>query len=109
MTAIRADVSILFTRIKKKTYKYITVFSTYVMDEFSLQEANRFQCEQVVEQEGVGIFESTDDTSEEKGHRCINVRVRGRKWGKNVQQAPHSLPVSVDACLWSIVFCVTSK
>lgn len=44
-------------------------FSTHVMDEFSLQEANRFQCEQVVNQEGVGVFESTDDTSKDKGPR----------------------------------------
>lgn len=38
------------------------------MDEFSLQEANRFQSEQVIDQEGVGVFESTDDTSSDKGH-----------------------------------------
>lgn len=37
------------------------------MDEFSLQEAHRFQCEQVVDQEGVGVFESTDDASKDKG------------------------------------------
>lgn len=33
------------------------------MDEFSLQEANRFQGEQMVKQESVGVFESTDDAS----------------------------------------------
>lgn len=33
------------------------------MDELSLQEANRFQGEQVVDQEGVWVFKSTDDTS----------------------------------------------
>lgn len=42
------------------------ISSTYVMDEFPLQEANRFQGEQVVKQESVGIFESTDDTSKRR-------------------------------------------
>lgn len=47
------------------------------MDQFSLQEANRFQGEQVVKQEGVGVFESPDDTSKEKAHRCtISMRVQ---------------------------------
>lgn len=46
------------------------------MDEFSLQEANRFQGEQVVNQEGVGVFESTDDTPKDKGHRWMDV-IRG--------------------------------
>ena len=43
------------------------------MDEFSLQESNRFQGEQVVNQEGVGVFESTDDTSKDKGHKRMEV------------------------------------
>lgn len=41
------------------------------MDEFSFQEANRFQGEQVVNQERVGVFESTDDTSKDKRHRWM--------------------------------------
>lgn len=39
------------------------------MDEFSLEEANGFEREQVVKQEGVGVLESSDDASKEKGHR----------------------------------------
>lgn len=42
--------------------------STYIMDELSLQKANRFQGEQVVKQEGVGVFESTNNTSENDGN-----------------------------------------
>lgn len=43
------------------------------MDEFSLQKANRFQCEQVVDQEGVGVFQRTDDapTTQDRGDACL--------------------------------------
>lgn len=46
-------------------YKQCMSFGTHVMDEFSLQEAHRFQGEQVVDEEGVWVFESTDDTAAE--------------------------------------------
>ena len=49
------------------TAKHYTPINTHIMDEFSFQEANRFQGEQVVKQEGVGIFESADNTSIYKG------------------------------------------
>lgn len=42
----------------------IDMVVTHVVDEFSLQEANRFKGEQVIHQEGVGVFESPNDTSE---------------------------------------------
>lgn len=34
------------------------------MDEFSLQKTDRFQRQQVVHQEGVGVFQSPDDAPE---------------------------------------------
>lgn len=52
-------------------------FSTHIMDEFSLQEANRFQGEQVVKQESVGVFECTDDASKYKNTR-MSVRMRNK-------------------------------
>lgn len=36
------------------------------MDEFSLQETDRFQCQEVVHQEGVRVFQSTDDTPKDE-------------------------------------------
>lgn len=44
------------------------------MDQFTLQEAYRFQGEQVVKEEGVGVFQSTDNTSKEEAtlvHVCV--------------------------------------
>lgn len=44
------------------------------MDEFSLQKTHRFQGEQVVQEKGVGVFESTNNTSKREstqGDRCI--------------------------------------
>lgn len=54
-------------------YLNSTFFCTYIMDELSLQEAYRFEGEQVVDQEGVGVFESTDDASINKGHISVYV------------------------------------
>lgn len=48
-------------------------FSTHIMDEFSLQETDRFQCQEVVHQEGVGVFQSTDNTPEDEADACIHV------------------------------------
>lgn len=48
---------------------------THIMNEFSLQEADRFQGEQVVDQERVGVFESTDDASKDVGD-VFNIRMR---------------------------------
>lgn len=48
-------------------------FSTHIMDEFSLQKTDRFQCQQVVHQEGVGVFQSTDDTPEDEADVWIFV------------------------------------
>lgn len=47
--------------------------STHIMDEFSLQKTDRFQCQQVVHQEGVGVFQSTDDTPEDEADVWIFV------------------------------------
>lgn len=49
------------------------ICSTHIMDEFSLQETDRFQCQEMVHQEGVGVFQSTDDTPEETADTCIYV------------------------------------
>lgn len=48
-------------------------FSTHIVDEFSLQETHRFQCQEVVHQEGVGVFQSTDDTPEDEADTLIFV------------------------------------
>lgn len=47
-------------------------FSTHVMNEFSLQETDRLQSEEVVHQEGVGVFQSTDDTPKDEA-RHVNI------------------------------------
>ncbi len=70
------------------------------MDELSLQEANRFQGEQVVNQESVGVFESPNDTSKDK-------RYIGNKHMKDLSSRPNdkceagsqSLPVGINTCL----------
>lgn len=72
------------------------IFSTYVMDEFPLQEANRFQGEQVVKQESVGIFESTDDTSKRRQTDALMYCWGGQCWSvmSSVQQV-------LQAYLWA--------
>lgn len=47
--------------------------STHIMDEFSLQETDRFQRQEVVHQEGVGVFQSTDDTPEDEVDVCMSL------------------------------------
>lgn len=45
-------------------------FSTHIVDELSFQETDRFQCQQMVHKEGVGVFQSTDDTPKEEEDTC---------------------------------------
>lgn len=40
------------------------------MDELSFQEANWFEGEQVVDQVSIGVFQSTDYTSENNANIC---------------------------------------
>lgn len=71
-------------------------FSTHIMDEFSLQKTDRFQCQQVVHQEGVGVFQSTDDTPEDEADVWIFVtRIKSGRDDKGRMFAP----VSINACL----------
>lgn len=78
------------------------------MDELSLQEPDRFQCEEVVHQEGVGVFQSTDDTPEDEA----NTRTYWMRWGSAQRRTVKQdirVPVSIHACLWRVVFCVTPQ
>lgn len=73
------------------------------MDEFSLQKANRFQCEQVVDQEGVGVFQCTDDTptTQDRGDACIYIASVKDEYSKLSEKSSPgtSLPVGINTCL----------
>lgn len=77
------------------------------MDEFSLQETDRFQCQQVVHQEGVRVFQSTDDTPEDEADTCIYSTCWGSTQRRMIKDI--CVPMSINACLWSVVFCVTPQ
>lgn len=81
-------------------------FRTHIMDEFSLQKTDRFQRQQVVHQEGVGVFQSSDDTPEDEADVWVFVtRIASGREDKGRMFAP----VSINAGLRSVVFCVTPQ
>lgn len=47
---------------------------THIVDEFPLQEADRFQSQEVVEKERVLVFQSTDNAPKEEGRIVVNIR-----------------------------------
>lgn len=53
---------------------------THIMDEFPLQKAYRFQSQEVVKQEGVWVFQGTDNAPGEGGGKDLMPSIELRSW-----------------------------